>query len=345
MAVVKAWLWLMALLVCAMILVGGATRLTDSGLSITEWQLITGFIPPLNEAQWLIAFEKYQQIPEFLVINSDMDLAGFKAIYWWEWGHRFLGRMIGIVFLLPYLFFLWRGLIGPALNKRLIVIFVLGGLQGALGWYMVASGLVDRVDVSQYRLAAHLGVAFFILGAILWTIYSLRAARERSSNGRARLMAVVLTFLIFVQILLGALVAGTDAGFTFNTWPLMEGQIIPVGLFLMEPWAVNFFENVITIQFVHRVVAYFVWALAAIHAVRMMMSSIPEAGQAMVLAVAATLQVVLGVLTLLEGVPLNLGVSHQGGAILFFAVAIAHLHALNGHKKLGPRDARPENIS
>ena len=336
MGMVRIWLIVMALLVCAMIIVGGATRLTDSGLSITEWQLITGFVPPLNESQWMVAFEKYKQIPEFQIINSDMTLSGFKFIYWWEWGHRFLGRMVGIVFLVPYLLFLWRGYIGGALNRRLIVIFILGGLQGALGWYMVASGLVDRVDVSQYRLAAHLGMAFLILAAILWTLQSIAPSRKRNTNSAAVYMAALLAILIFAQILLGALVAGTDAGFTYNTWPLMDGRLIPNGLFVMDPAFVNFFENVLTIQFDHRMAAYLVWILIIYHAVRMTMTQSDGANSAIFLAIIATLQVALGIWALLAAVPLSLGVLHQGGAIILFALAIVHWHMLNGHNQLGP---------
>ncbi|MBZ0217125.1 MAG: COX15/CtaA family protein [Fimbriimonadaceae bacterium] len=336
MQMVRAWLWLLALLVCAMIIVGGATRLTDSGLSITEWQLITGFIPPLNEAQWMAAFEKYKQIPEFKIVNSDMDLSGFKFIYWWEWGHRFLGRMIGVAFLLPYLFFFWRGLIGSNLNKNLIMIFVLGGLQGALGWYMVASGLVERVDVSQYRLAAHLGVAFLILAAILWTVRSLNVSNYRTPNSRALFMAGFLVVLIFLQILLGALVAGTDAGFTYNTWPLMDGDFIPNSLFVMDPWIANIFENVQTIQFDHRMLAYLVWCLIVFHAYRMAAGTNRYAGEALWLAGIATLQVALGIWALLAAVPLSLGVFHQAGAILLFAMAVVHWHNLFGHERLGP---------
>lgn len=337
MGMVRAWLWFLALLVCAMIIVGGATRLTDSGLSITEWQLISGFIPPFTEAQWLVAFEKYKQIPEFQIINNDMTLSGFKFIYWWEWGHRFLGRMVGIVFLVPYLFFLWRGLIGSSrLNAYLITVFVLGGLQGALGWYMVASGLVDRVDVSQYRLAAHLGMAFLILAVILWTVLTLNSSNSTTQSARAHYMSALLAGLIFLQILLGALVAGTDAGFTFNTWPLMDGQLIPNSLLVMEPWYANLFENVQTIQFNHRILAYIVWILVVVHAYRTIATKTDQASQAVVLALIATVQVALGIWALVAAVPLSLGILHQAGAIVLFAFAIIHLHTLTGHKQFGP---------
>ena len=325
---VRIWLYALAALVVAMILVGGATRLTDSGLSITEWQLITGAIPPLNEAQWLEAFEKYKQIPEYEVVNRGMSLAAFKVIYWWEWGHRFLGRLMGVFFLVPFVYFWVRRRIPDWLMPRLIVIFVLGGLQGALGWYMVMSGLTERVDVSQYRLAAHLAAAFVILGYILWTAYTASGLRASVAPPIGRRSVLVLLALLFLQMLTGALVAGLDAGMSHNTWPLMDGRWVPGGLDAMSPWYANLFENVRTVQFEHRVLAYVIWIAAVVHALRLSRAG-AGAGGAIALAVLVTLQAILGVWTLLAVVPLNLGLLHQFGAIVVFAAALAHLAALS----------------
>lgn len=330
----RIWLVCLGLLVVAMIIVGGATRLTDSGLSITEWQLITGIVPPVNEIQWQAAFAKYQQIPEFALINPDMTLAGFKLIYWWEWAHRFLGRIVGIVFVAPYLVFLLGRRIGPALNVRLLIILAMGGLQGGLGWFMVSSGLVDRVDVSQYRLAAHLGLAFLILAVIAWTYLGVSGPPVDAPNGRGRGGAVLLTGLIFVQIVLGALVAGTDAGFSHNSWPLMAGKIIPDDLFVMEPWWINFFENVRTVQFVHRMVAYLLVATACWHAVGRFRANVKTAGKSLMLAGLVLFQAAIGIWTLVQVVPLSLGLLHQGMAIVVLLAAVIHLHGFYGQRDL-----------
>ena len=226
----RIWLGAIAALIVAMILVGGATRLTDSGLSITEWQPIMGAVPPLSEADWSQAFETYKKIPEYTEINHGMTLEEFKTIYWWEWAHRFLGRLIGAAFFVPFVVFWLAGYIPRPLLPRLAGLFVLGGLQGAVGWYMVKSGLVDRTDVSQYRLAAHFGVALLILGYTLWLVFGLgdeprprrRARAARGGQDRRLILA-----LIFLQLLAGALVAGLDAGMGFNTWPLINGAFVP----------------------------------------------------------------------------------------------------------------------
>ncbi len=328
----RIWLACLGFLVAAMIVVGGATRLTDSGLSITEWQLITGFVPPLNDAQWQEAFAKYQKIPEFTLINPDMTLAGFKLIYWWEWAHRFLGRIVGIVFAVPYLVFLFGRRIGSALNRRLLLILALGGLQGALGWYMVSSGLVDRVDVSQYRLAAHLGLAFLILAGIAWTLLSVSKPRSDQTVGRGGKGALLLTGLIFGQILLGALVAGTDAGFSHNSWPLMAGKWVPDDLFIMEPWWLNLFENVRTVQFNHRIVAYILVVAVCWHAVNMLRANSKSTDTSIMLAGLVLLQAGIGIWTLVQVVPLSLGLLHQGMAILVLLAAVIHLHRFFGHR-------------
>jgi cytochrome c oxidase assembly protein subunit 15 len=317
---IRAWLWFVAFLVFAMVIVGGATRLTDSGLSITEWQPLLGAIPPFTEADWLRAFEKYKQIPEYSRVNQGMSLADFKFIYWWEWAHRFLGRFIGLVMIVPFLLLWLTRRIERHLVPRLAGLIILGGVQGALGWYMVKSGLVDRVDVSQYRLAAHLTLATVILGAIVWTALGIGDGKRRPPQGGRDWAAVGLAVLVLLQIALGGLVAGLDAGMGYNTWPLMDGQLIPRGLLIMEPLWRNFFENAMTVQFDHRLAAYAVTIYAAIYAWQVK----GRAAKAVLHAV--LLQVALGIWTLLAQVPLWLGLAHQAGAMIVFATAIWVIH-------------------
>jgi cytochrome c oxidase assembly protein subunit 15 len=322
----RIWLGSIAFLIVAMILVGGATRLTDSGLSITEWQPILGAIPPLSDADWQEAFEAYKQIPEYSQINRGMSLEAFKSIYWWEWAHRFLGRFIGLVFFVPFVCFWAAGYIPRTLMPRLIGLFVLGGLQGALGWYMVKSGLVDRVDVSQYRLAAHFGVAVLIFGYTLWLILGLgrEAGANPARSSAATVAAGLVLGLVFVQMLAGALVAGIDGGLGFNTWPLMNGAFIPRGLGEASPWYLNLFENPLAVQFNHRMLGYAVVVVTILQAVWLGMRDprAPYVGSAATLAVLAVLQATLGVWTLLLAVPIELGLAHQAGAILVFAAAL-----------------------
>ncbi len=326
------WLYGLALLIVVMVVVGGATRLTDSGLSITEWQPILGIVPPLGEADWQEAFAKYRQIPEYKIINRGMSLAEFKVIFWWEWAHRFLGRMIGFAFLLPFLFFWATGRIERRLMPALVAMFVLGGLQGALGWYMVASGLVDRVDVSQYRLAAHLCAAVVIFGFIYWVALGLRPRDGgAAARGQASLpSAVGLTALIFIQIALGGFVAGLDAGMGYNTWPLMDGALVPDGLGAMAPRYLNLFENALTVQFNHRVVGYAVVLWAVFHAGWAMArgGEGPAAVTAAWLALIALAQAGLGIWTLLAQVPISLALAHQAAAMLLFGIALLHVRQL-----------------
>ncbi len=329
---VQAWLLLTAALVFAMVIVGGATRLTDSGLSTTEWLPILGAIPPLNEADWQVALEKYRQIPEYKLINKGMSLDEFKFIYWWEWAHRFLGRFIGIAFFVPMVVFWLSGRIPAWLKPHVVALLILGGLQGALGWYMVSSGLVDRVDVSQYRLAAHLSLAVTIFGYLFWLALRVgESAGTRRALSAARPAAVV-SVLIFLQIVLGAFVAGLDAGHGYNTWPLMEGQLVPEGLFSMSPAWVNLFENALTVQFIHRTFAYVVLAAGAWFAYRLLSRS-PEGRlqvSAGVLGLALFAQFGLGVWTLVMAVPIALGILHQAGAIILLAATlwVAHEQSL-----------------
>lgn len=328
---IRAWLLLLALLVFAMVVVGGATRLTDSGLSITEWALITGTIPPLSQADWLDAFSKYQLIPQYEQLNKGMSLEEFKAIFWWEWAHRFLGRFIGLVFFVPFVWFLVTRRIERRLVPWLVGAFVLGGLQGALGWYMVASGLVERVSVSQYRLAAHLVLASAIFAYLLWIAESLRDRRPESpSPGRLRTTALAIVLLVFLQIVLGAFVAGLDAGLTYQTWPLMDGDFIPGGLLMETPWWLNAFENVATVQFDHRMLAYLLIIVTLVHAFDAGRSAGegPATARAVYLAGFTLGQAGLGIATLVLGMPLWLALAHQAGAMVVLAVAVLHLYAL-----------------
>ncbi len=317
---IRAWLWFATFLVFIMVIVGGATRLTDSGLSITEWQPLLGAIPPLTEADWLAAFEKYKLIPQYSLVNQGMSLEEFKFIYWWEWAHRFLGRFIGLVMILPFLFFWLTRSIEPRLTPRLVTLILLGGLQGALGWYMVMSGLVDRVDVSQYRLAAHLTLATVILGAIVWTALGVGHAPRHPPRDRRGWAAFGLAALILLQVAAGGFVAGLDAGMGYNTWPLMDGQWAPKGLLIMQPVWRNFFENAMTVQFDHRLIAYIVALCAALYAWRV------QSKAAYAVLIAVLLQVGLGIWTLLAQVPLHLGLAHQGGAMIVFAAAVWVMH-------------------
>lgn len=318
---VSVWLYAMAALVFAMVIVGGATRLTDSGLSITEWQPLLGAIPPLDESHWLEAFEKYKTIPQYQLLNSHMTLEEFKTIYWWEWSHRFLGRFIGVAFLVPFVVFWLLGAIPRRLVPRLLVIFVLGGAQGALGWFMVMSGLSERVSVSQYRLAAHLTLAALIFAAILWVAYGLNGHARRVARGAVP--ALLLVGLVILQVFAGGLVAGLDAGMGYNTWPLMDGAWIPAGLGVMEPWWRNLFENALTVQFDHRVIAYVLVAAAALNAA---MTGSRLRGSALVLLAAILAQGAIGIWTLLAHVQIHVALAHQGGAMLVLAAALWHLH-------------------
>jgi cytochrome c oxidase assembly protein subunit 15 len=323
----RIWLAVVALLIVAMVLVGGATRLTDSGLSITQWQPIVGAIPPLSHADWQEAFDAYKKIPEYSQINPGMTLEAFKSIFWWEWTHRFVGRFIGVVFLVPFLIFWLAGYIPRTLMPRLFGLFVLGGLQGALGWYMVKSGLVDRTDVSQYRLAAHLGVAVAILGYTLWLLFGLGAGRRNvASWGAMAFVAGLVLLLVYVQVLAGAVVAGIDGGLSYNTWPLMNGAFVPDGLGAATPWYLNLFENPLTVQFDHRMLGYTVVTAAIAQAIWLSLKrdGQPLVGSAVTLAVLALLQATLGVWTLLLAVPIQLGLAHQAGAIFVFATALYH---------------------
>jgi heme a synthase len=328
---IRLWLYAVAALTLAMVLVGGATRLTESGLSITEWRPVMGVLPPLGEADWQAAFEKYQAIPQYHALNGGMSLGEFKTIFWWEWTHRLLGRMTGIAFLLPFLWFLWRGFVAPSLRPRLWLIFALGALQGVVGWWMVASGLADRVEVSQYRLATHLILACLIYVALLFTARRLPGKATAAPPARTRTSAVALLMLVLVQIYLGALVAGLRAGYAYNTWPLIDGALVPdsARLFFDTPLWRNFFENILTVQFDHRMLAYAIWLCALVHAIdveRTVKTGAARSG-AFALFAAVTLQTALGILVLILRVPLPLALLHQAMAMLVLTAAT--LHAAN----------------
>src|SRR3954452_17494676 len=324
----RLWLFVVAGLIFAMVLVGGATRLTESGISIVEWKPLTGTVPPRSESAWQAEFEKYKTIPQYQQVNRDMTLAEFKLIYWWEWAHRLLGRLIGVAFLLPFLWFLWRGAVEPALRGWLWAIFGLGALQGAVGWWMVASGLAERVNVSPYRLAFHLTLACAIFALIVWTIQRLRPQPLANAPVRLRATAIVLLALVLCQIYWGALVAGLRAGLLYNTWPLIDGHVLPAAssLFFNEPWWRNLFENPLTAQFTHRMIAYVLWVTALAHAIDAVRAS--RTGLSIVLALALTIQAGLGIATLLYQVPISLALAHQGMAIIMLAIAVAHAERL-----------------
>ncbi len=317
------WLAVVGVFVAAMILVGGATRLTDSGLSITEWRPVTGAIPPLTEAGWQAELEKYRQIPEYQEQNRGMSMGEFQFIYWWEWGHRQLGRTLGLVFAVPFVFFLLKGQLPKRLQPRLWALFALGGLQGAIGWWMVASGLVDRLDVSQYRLATHLSMAFVILGLTFWTMLELRYG-ETKAWARSTLFPWAAAFwaAVLVQIGLGAFVAGLDAGRIFTTWPLMHGQVIPEGYLSGMPLWQAAFESRPAVQLHHRWFAYALAAAAgALAFVLYRRGDETLSRLAAVLFAAVVFQIALGILTLINAAPLWLSLFHQAGGVILFLTA------------------------
>jgi heme a synthase len=326
---IRLWLYGVAALVVAIVIVGGATRLTESGLSITEWKPVLGVLPPLSEAQWLAEFEKYREIPQYQLVNRGMSLDEFKVIYWWEWGHRLLGRLIGLAFVIPFLAFWVAGRIDRVLAPRLAALLALGAAQGLLGWFMVMSGLVDRVSVSQYRLAAHLTLAVVIFAAIVWVALGIGRARGKVTATRAGWVALALLGLIMVQIAAGGFVAGLRAGMGYNTWPLIDGAIVPAGLGVMEPWWRNLFENALTVQFVHRMLAYGM-VLAALANAAVLWGRGPAGlrSSAMILAAAVIAQSAIGIATLLAQVPMGLALVHQAGGLVVVAAAIWHLHGV-----------------
>ncbi|TPD62757.1 heme A synthase [Emcibacter nanhaiensis] len=317
------WLFSVCALIFLMIVVGGITRLTESGLSMVDWHPIHGVVPPLNEVEWQEEFNAYKQYPEYQKVNSGMTLEEFKGIFFWEYSHRILGRLIGLAFFIPFMLFLLRGKVMPSLKPRLWIMFILGGLQGLLGWWMVKSGLVDRPDVSHYRLTAHLGLAVLIYLYIFWTALDL--VSPRAASRRLSRSAAVLVLLVFGQILLGGLVAGLNAGFIYTDWPLMDGQLIPAGLFDESPWYMNFFENLMTVQFDHRIGAYIITIMSAWLVWK---NRLYRPLASLLLAAAVLVQVTLGILTLVHVVPIPLAALHQAGAIVLLSAGLYFLHRL-----------------
>jgi heme a synthase len=335
---VGIWLLAVALVILAMVTIGGLTRLTGSGLSITEWKPIMGALPPLNDAQWADAFAKYQRIPQYVLENRGMSLAAFKGIFWWEWTHRFLGRLLGVVFFVPFLWFAATGAIRRSEWPRFVVLFALGGLQGFIGWWMVTSGLETRVSVSQYRLAIHLGAALLLLVAILWiALEYLRAPApigaqptKAKSTGMSK-RASTFVALVYLQMLLGALVAGLHAGLIYNTWPDMNGRVFPESPFFASPWWINFFEDPGLAQFDHRIGAYAVAGFAAwIYVQGIKLGGFAKTS-AKAVAIITAFQIFLGITTLLLMAPVWLSALHQVTAAALLCAAVWHAYELRIH--------------
>jgi cytochrome c oxidase assembly protein subunit 15 len=331
LAAVRWHLGLTALLVFAIVVVGGATRLTESGLSITEWNLVMGVLPPFSEAAWLAEFDRYKQIPQYQQMNRGMSLADFQVIYLWEWGHRLLGRVIGAVFLIGFLAFAAMRMLDRVITWKMLGIGALIGLQGAIGWWMVASGLVDRVTVAPYRLATHLTLACLIFASLVWLRRDLnpRVVPPPAVPARIAVTATALVLVIFVQIYLGGLVAGTRSGYAYQTWPLMDGAFVPAGLWIMEPWWKNLFESTVTTQFFHRLTAYGVLLLALLHAADARRhADAATARRAAILLGALIVQACIGIATLWSGMTLLVALAHQAWIVPVLALALWHRHAL-----------------
>jgi cytochrome c oxidase assembly protein subunit 15 len=332
------WLVICAAMVFFMVILGGATRLTESGLSMVHWKPLH-ILPPLTDQEWAEEFAAYQQYPEFQKKNTWMGVDDFKQIFWLEFSHRLWGRAIGFVFFVPFVVFVLRGWMDKPLIWKCAGLFALGGAQGALGWYMVASGLVDRPDVSQYRLAAHLITAFICFGLILWVAldqFRLAAGRDNTHDAKAGIggWALGVTLFALLVVTSGAFVAGLDAGQGYNTFPLMDGQIIPSGLYEMQPWYVNWFENHMTVQFNHRVLAMTLTTLIVILWVKARKLDLSKGARKVVTALMhmVFVQAILGILTLLFVVPIPLALAHQTGAQLVFTLAVVLTHHVWGQR-------------
>ena len=332
------WLFAVAALIFAMVILGGVTRLTNSGLSMVNWKPLMGAIPPMDETEWHASFDLYKATPEYLKENLHMDLDGYKSIFWFEFGHRLLGRTIGLAFLIPFLFFWWQGKIRRTLIPRFVVLFILGGLQGVLGWYMVKSGLIDIPQVSQYRLTAHLVAAITLYAFILWNAMTLlrgeQLVESHPSIISLRKHGRFTTAIISLMIISGGFVAGTKAGHVFNTFPLMDGQWLPPGGMALEPWWRNFFDNLATVQFDHRVLAIVVALSVFTYALRGWRSKAINDTTCFtftLLFLMMIIQIGLGIATLLHVVPVTLGAMHQAGALILFTIALILNHRLKSH--------------
>ncbi len=325
---IAIWLLICCATVFSMVVLGGVTRLSGSGLSMVEWAPIQGALPPLNQTEWQEAFKLYQQYPEFLIKNHYMELDDFKSIFWFEYSHRLLGRGIGLLFFIPFMFFLVTGKIQKTLTPKLVFMFVLGGLQGLMGWYMVKSGLVDNPHVSQYRLTAHMSLAIIIYAYMFWVAMGLLSPKSATPSAtehrKLARFSLIISFTIFLTIVSGAFVAGTRAGFAFNTFPLMDGRLIPVGLFNESPLWRNFFENIVTVQFNHRIMATVLFMLIPFFwwkAGKTITQPRIRLGLNLLLA-ALVLQISLGISTLLLVVPIPLAAAHQAGALILLTSSL-----------------------
>ncbi|MBT5050246.1 MAG: heme A synthase [Rhodospirillaceae bacterium] len=347
---VGRWLLICGAMVAVMVVLGGATRLTESGLSIVDWRPVTGILPPFSAADWQALFDAYKHSPEFQKANFWMSLADFKTIYWLEYLHRLWGRLIGVVFVVPFIWFASHRQISPGFALHLCGIFVLGALQGLMGWYMVKSGLVDRPSVSQYRLAAHLVLAFIIYGYLVWlALRCLRpvAARPQKTAITFRTHAVVLCVLALITVTAGAFVAGIDAGLAYNTFPLMDGRWVPDGVLRLTPRWINFFENTATVQFTHRTLGISLLVLTLWLWLRVRTKGSVTRARRLVelLAAMVSAQAALGVATLLNEVPVGLGILHQTGALAVFTVAIWVVYELDADSSARAETRRPNNAA
>ncbi|WP_052215635.1 COX15/CtaA family protein [Sphingomonas sp. ERG5] len=322
------WLFAVAALIVLMVMVGGITRLTESGLSITQWKPISGIIPPLTHDQWMAEFANYQRIPEYQLLNKGMTLAGFKAIFFWEYLHRLLGRLIGMAFALPLIWFAIRKRIPAGYGWRLSALLALGGLQGAIGWWMVASGLSVRTDVSHIRLAVHLVTALVILSGIIWTAMDLRAVARHRLSTPARLVpiAAAALLLLFIQIIFGAFTAGLDAGYAFASWPLMGDTLFPAGVPMTSPAWANAVDNPVVVQFIHRWFAFVAASGLLVLAWRAASAGARRSAYAVIALV--VFQILLGIFTLLSGVQIDIAVAHQVNAALLLIAATSAAHAI-----------------
>ena len=327
---IALWLLTCAAVIFGMILLGGVTRLTNSGLSMVEWKPLVGIIPPLSQADWQELFLKYQQYPEYQKINMGMTLDEFKPIFMYEYLHRVLGRLIGIIFIIPFVYFYVTKKLSPQLSIRLTIMLILGGCQGVLGWYMVKSGLVDNPHVSQYRLTAHLGLAVLIYSFIVWTALDILNANVNQFRNLA-LPSITITGLIFVMILSGGLVAGTRAGYAYSTWPLMGDSFIPAGLYAMQPAWLSAFEDITTIQFNHRILAYIIALFILGFVVKAFYLKVSGKLRTAVISLLVLLvvQISLGVSTLIFYVPISVAATHQVGAVALLTAALFVCHSLN----------------
>ncbi len=322
---IAMWLFAIIAMVFAMIVLGGVTRLTHSGLSMVEWRPVTGWLPPIGDVEWMAIFDKYKLSPEFQKLNKNMDLAGFKGIFWFEFLHRLWGRLIGVVFFIPFVFFLMRGWLNRNLVVKMLLMFLLGGLQGMMGWHMVQSGLVDRPDVSQYRLTAHFSLALVIIGVIEWVALGLLFNdRSKGAVRPLKALAMLVFAWAFITALSGGFVAGLDAGFAYNTFQLMDGAFLPPDLYQLSPVYLNLFEDILSVQFNHRVLAEALFVLVAVLWFRARKSDLTSRGYLAIncLAGFVLIQAILGISTLLLVVPVPLAAAHQAGAVVIFITAL-----------------------